>query len=176
MRQGSWYTSLLDEFYLFGNILAADGAFSKFPGKRCCLICHHQLVFLSGFGWSTPLALPSTDDKHLKCCQAVAFKLKHCWVKQRSCRLGTVTVGMYEEAQCPNICYLLLQEQSTHLPRVLLHQGHVTLFVGPDEYVAHARPLVDGAGGAQVASAVVHAVPRPHLGGHFLRLVCVILN
>ncbi|RRT73468.1 hypothetical protein B296_00005156 [Ensete ventricosum] len=55
-----------------------------------------------------------------------------------------------------------------NLPHVFLHQGHVTLFVGPDEYVVHSRPPVDGAGGAQVASTVVHAVPRPHLGGHFL--------
>ncbi|XP_064954529.1 uncharacterized protein LOC135617574 isoform X5 [Musa acuminata AAA Group] len=85
-------------------------------------------------------------------------------MKRRSCRMVTVTVGMYEEAACPNICYLLLQEQSTHLPHVFLHQRHVTLFVGPDEHVAHARLLVDGAGGAQVASTVVHAVPRPNLG------------
>ncbi|URD92002.1 hypothetical protein MUK42_00312 [Musa troglodytarum] len=110
------------------------------------------------------MARPSTDDKHLKCCQAAAFKLKHWWMKQRSCRMATVTLGMSEEAAYPNICYLLLQEHSTHLPHVFLHQGHVTLFVGPDEYVAHVRPLVDGAGGTQVASTVAHAVPRPHLG------------
>ncbi|XP_064954525.1 uncharacterized protein LOC135617574 isoform X3 [Musa acuminata AAA Group] len=66
-------------------------------------------------------------------------------------------------------------EQSTHLPHVFLHQRHVTLFVGPDEHVAHARLLVDGAGGAQVASTVVHAVPRPNLGGTRVKKSCALV-